>query len=527
MGRSKKLRSLGKGIRRRVRSAMFGGFAEALAYHTPPSTELHSSTLDLKSLQGTLFSANHAALKDVREDFILIAECNEQHGPTPLVIIPNTVMVHSEEISTLAISLLSVDYQHVASGSFPRADTQILLPEIRENLHVLVNYTVLLDAKARGFVRPLCVAYVSHNKHKLLKAIGKVRSALLDVCNLIKTQNLPHFIKGLKNGVTNSQLEGPALVKYETTVANSLKEAENAKLVSQEKSEMFEESLKALREKLGVEPVGAPSTGLCPLAHIAPLGFALAVKWMLELLCKMHKYVPSDEVKLPSVIYGACPSNEDCRNFEIYEGMFDILSDLSLKVTKKGDLEYTGGEVYCYMHLNTLYTLPSYVVPSAILFDAYKVINRLDTSTLHNIFYSLCVRRPLVLYPGEKAVNFARFLALFVPRRVEENVKLYVDEPSIGADCALAAFREGVDPNLYKKKCSVLCVETFDFLGTKYNGHLLSSLWRRIQMVREQPQMLTALIASFLCELELHSLSTRPLSTCDASILKNYDRLFQ
>ena len=56
--------------------------------------------------------------------------------------------------------------------------------------------------------------------------------------------------------------------------------------------------------------------------------------------------------------------------------MFDVLSDLSLKVTKKGDLEYTGGEVYCYMHLNTLYTLPSYVVPSAILFDAYKVINR-------------------------------------------------------------------------------------------------------------------------------------------------------
>lgn len=135
---------------------MFGGFAEALAYHTPPNNELHSSTLDLKSLQGTLFSASNAALSDIREDFILIAECNEQHGPTPLVIIPNTVMVHSEEISTLAISLLSVDYQHVASGSFPRADTQILLPEIRDNLHVLVNYTVLLDSKV-GFKTSKCM----------------------------------------------------------------------------------------------------------------------------------------------------------------------------------------------------------------------------------------------------------------------------------------------------------------------------------------------------------------------------------
>lgn len=68
--------------------------------------------------------------------------------------------------------------------------------------------------------------------------------------------------------------------------------------VLQEKSEMFNEALKALQEKLGVEPVGAPPTGLCPLSHIAPLGFALAIKWMLELLCKMDKYVPSDEVRL-------------------------------------------------------------------------------------------------------------------------------------------------------------------------------------------------------------------------------------
>lgn len=45
------------------------------------------------------------------------------------------------------------------------------------------------------------------------------------------------------------------------------------------------------------------------------------------------------------MIYGACPANEDCRNFEVYDGMFDALSDLSLKVTKKADLEYTGDEV--------------------------------------------------------------------------------------------------------------------------------------------------------------------------------------
>lgn len=66
-------------------------------------------------------------------------------------------------------------------------------------------------------------------------------------------------------------------------------------------------------------------------------------------------------------------------------------------------------------------------------------------------------------------------------------MKLYVDEAAIGDDCALAAFTAAVDPELYKKKCSVLCVDTFDFLGTKYNGHLLSSLWRRVQMVSGGP----------------------------------------
>lgn len=513
--------------------AMFGGFAEALAYHTPVNTELHSSTLDLSTLQGTLFSAsNEAALSDLRDDFILIAECNEQQGPTPLVIIPNTASVHSEEISALSISLLSVDYQHVASGTFPREDTQLLLPEIRDNVHVFVNYTVLLDAKARGFVRPLCVAYVSHNKHRLLKAVGQIRSVLVDASNLVKTQNLPFFIRGLKNSLTNSQLEGPALVKYELTVANALREAERAEknLVGEEKSRLFEKALNALSSRIGIEPVGAPPIGLVPLGHIAPLGFALAVQWWLELLCKMQKFVPSDEVKLPSVIYGACPANEDCRNFEVYDGMFDALSDLSLKVTKKADLEYTGDEVYCYKHLNTLYTLPSFVVPPSILFDAYKIINRLDTSTLHNIFFSLCTSRPLVLYPGKRAVNLARFLALFVPRRVEDNMLLYIDDPVPGDNCSLAAFLSPLDSdqvNMMKKKCSLLCVDSFDFLGPKYNGYLLSSLWRRVQMVREQPHLLVALLSAFLCELELHSLSTPPLSTCDASILKNYDRLFQ
>ena len=62
-------------------------------------------------------------------------------------------------------------------------------------------------------------------------------------------------------------------------------------------------------------------------------------------------------------------------------------------------------------------------------------------------------------------------------------MKLYVDEKTIGDDCAIAAFTAPVDPEQYKKKCSVLCVDSFDFLGTKYNGHLLSSLWRRVQMV--------------------------------------------
>lgn len=88
------------------------------------------------------------------------------------------------------------------------------------------------------------------------------------------------------------------MVKYELTVANALREAERAEknLVGEEKSRMFEKSLAALSARVGIEPVGVPPTGLVPLGHTAPLGFALAVQWWLELLCKMQKFVPSDEV---------------------------------------------------------------------------------------------------------------------------------------------------------------------------------------------------------------------------------------
>ncbi|KAH7948321.1 hypothetical protein HPB52_020397 [Rhipicephalus sanguineus] len=151
---------------------------------------------------GMLFSQEENPFVDEDNDFILIAECNEVHGPMPLVTIPHNIgdRVENIDINSLVISILSVDYQQVgASSTFPKLDSQILMPSIRDDLHILVNYSVMLDPKARGFVRPMCIAYASSDKGKLVKHARYIRSALIEASLALKLYNIKYFVQGIRN----------------------------------------------------------------------------------------------------------------------------------------------------------------------------------------------------------------------------------------------------------------------------------------------------------------------------------------
>lgn len=48
-------------------------------------------------------------------------------------------------------------------------DAQLLQTDIIEGIHAYVHYFTLNDVHARGFVRPLCLSYVTKDKIKIEK----------------------------------------------------------------------------------------------------------------------------------------------------------------------------------------------------------------------------------------------------------------------------------------------------------------------------------------------------------------------
>ncbi|XP_064488709.1 uncharacterized protein LOC135400750 isoform X1 [Ornithodoros turicata] len=247
---------------------MLGHYTEVRAYayrddealpHADVFLDLDDDPVSKEALKhdwsGMLFSQEQNPFVDDDNDFILIAECNELHGPMPLVTIPHNIADKMEnvDINALAINILSVDYQQVgACATFPKLDSQMLMPGIRDDMHILVNYTVMLDPKARGFVRPMCIAYVSSDKSKLIKNAPYIRTALIEASLALKLYNIKYFIQGVKNllkdirhtrkchsvtGSSNNVANGSgsldgsfqdSLARYEDTLETTLQEVEDA-----------------------------------------------------------------------------------------------------------------------------------------------------------------------------------------------------------------------------------------------------------------------------------------------------------
>ncbi|EEC01804.1 hypothetical protein IscW_ISCW001630 [Ixodes scapularis] len=109
---------------------MLGHYSEVRAYvnrddevlqHADVFLDLDDDPVSKEAIQhdwsGMLFSQEENPFVDEDNDFILIAECNEVHGPMPLVTIPHDVGERMEhiDINSLVISILSVDYQQVGA----------------------------------------------------------------------------------------------------------------------------------------------------------------------------------------------------------------------------------------------------------------------------------------------------------------------------------------------------------------------------------------------------------------------------
>ncbi|XP_046405191.1 guanine nucleotide exchange protein smcr8b-like isoform X2 [Ischnura elegans] len=136
------------------------------------------------------------------KDIIVLAEFSEVKGPIPLLTVPLTYADFGVDLDDFILKIMSVDYQANASGSFRfTADTQVLQTDIIEGVHAYVHYFTLNDICARGFVRPLCLAYISRNKKKLELEVSLLRESFLQVSGVMKEENRCLFLEEVSLGL--------------------------------------------------------------------------------------------------------------------------------------------------------------------------------------------------------------------------------------------------------------------------------------------------------------------------------------
>ncbi|CAM1296803.1 SMCR8 (predicted) [Pycnogonum litorale] len=123
--------------------------------------------------------------KKLSSDFILLAEFCELQGPKPLICIPSNLKC-SFDLNTFTVRILSVDYQISDSGNLPVDDTQVILPDVLPGIHAYAHYMTLSDINARGYVRTMCLAYVTTDKLKLTEHFLSIRNKFLNASNHLK-----------------------------------------------------------------------------------------------------------------------------------------------------------------------------------------------------------------------------------------------------------------------------------------------------------------------------------------------------
>ncbi|KAG8191839.1 hypothetical protein JTE90_022828 [Oedothorax gibbosus] len=144
-----------------------------------------------------------------KEDFILIAENSEIHGPNPLFTIPD--LNSSIDLNALSTQILSADYQGLSNNKIlPGSNAQLLMPDLAVDVHAAINYFFLFDSEARGYVRPTCLAYFTSDKHKLIKLAKPIFTALSEVAAIFQHSNILHHtseLRSLRDCIHSSTLD--------------------------------------------------------------------------------------------------------------------------------------------------------------------------------------------------------------------------------------------------------------------------------------------------------------------------------
>lgn len=226
------------------------------------SKECTPSSYDDKSVPTAAEAWNNMKAQEqcpcTRQDFIILAEFSEVMGPIPLLTIP----LHAEEVTGIEINnfimrIMSVDYQANPSQSVFCEDAQVLQMSVMSGLHAYVHYLTLHDPVARGFVRPLCLAYVTADQHKLSHMFPKLRKQFLQMTQIVKHDNRLWFREEI------------------LSVLHSIKEAQNEYLYWKKKEEdgyVLSSEEKQILEQTNMDQLVQQSTDYEHMLHaLGPL----------------------------------------------------------------------------------------------------------------------------------------------------------------------------------------------------------------------------------------------------------------
>lgn len=179
---------------------------EALLWLSPERPQLHSSSSAIGDPPWLL--QNYTL-----EDFILVSEVSEIEGPKPLFTIPQHIDSYTD-VNTLAEKIMSVDYHSGNSGPFLcSSDTQVILSNVADGLHAFAEYFILYDISARGFVRPICIAYFTTDKKKLVDFFEDIRLKFLEISRYLKFGNRRLFLQELEQYLEDLQIAKDEYVK--------------------------------------------------------------------------------------------------------------------------------------------------------------------------------------------------------------------------------------------------------------------------------------------------------------------------
>jgi hypothetical protein len=155
--------------------------------------ESSSANLDHKFVHGPLF----------QNDFILLAEFCEQRGPVPLLVIPEKGSGRFD-LSRFVVRILSSDHTRKndpnkgGSGWMTPEDTQIYLTDASQGAHAYVQHLTLHDIHARGYVRPFCICYITHERDKIMNNFESLLNAFTQISQVLKYGNNCRFVRDIK-----------------------------------------------------------------------------------------------------------------------------------------------------------------------------------------------------------------------------------------------------------------------------------------------------------------------------------------